>query len=500
MKLNLNSNLYLCISVFILYTIGVFIVGYNHEPWADEAQAWLIARDNSFYNIFFENTRYEGHPFVWFYLLKFFNSFNFIPSAEIYKYLFVIPWIFSVVGVYLFIFKSPFPTWLKCIFPFTFYIFYQYGVIARNHSIVFPVLAIIACMYEQRFKHPFLYCSLLFIFANINAFCFPVALILAVFYCIDLYIKKLNNKKNIISVVLLFLCLIFIAILMQKPENCIFPADMSFSLNKFKAGCYVVSSIFYNKFFIPNILLESIGIISMVILYLFIYKIYCNTFYKSLLFIGINFPTYLLFFCLYSQYWHYGYIYAYLIFSCWLIADKETNINFQLQKKQFLFPIAIGIIIVMLFFNIRNTYYAVKYDVSQPYCASKEVAEFIKKYNLTKYPINAYCFRTVSINPYFEKNIFHNYSDYSYVSFVEEIGEKYKILNDDYTPIIIYVTDDEYYSNYQNYIDEIKNRYYDFIFDGSICGLNFEKKSHVSTEMHVLIDKNIANDIHDLNL
>jgi hypothetical protein len=36
-----------------------------HEKWADEAQAWLIARDLSLWRIFSYELRYEGSPGLW---------------------------------------------------------------------------------------------------------------------------------------------------------------------------------------------------------------------------------------------------------------------------------------------------------------------------------------------------------------------------------------------------------------------------------------------------
>ena len=55
------------IAMFI--AIAVF-VGSHHEHWADEAQSWLIARDNNVIGIF-RAIRYEGTPALWQLLLKF---------------------------------------------------------------------------------------------------------------------------------------------------------------------------------------------------------------------------------------------------------------------------------------------------------------------------------------------------------------------------------------------------------------------------------------------
>ena len=113
-----KSNVLLYI-IFILFAFLTFFVGFNHEPWADEAQSWLIARDCSLYDILFTRCSYEGTPFLWFFVLKFFISIGLS-----YKYFFVISWLFSCFGVYLFLFKSKLPAVIKTLVPFGFYIFY----------------------------------------------------------------------------------------------------------------------------------------------------------------------------------------------------------------------------------------------------------------------------------------------------------------------------------------------------------------------------------------
>ena len=50
-------------------TIWLFVVGAHHEPWLDESQAWLIARDSSLGQLLVERVRYEGTPGIWHLLL-----------------------------------------------------------------------------------------------------------------------------------------------------------------------------------------------------------------------------------------------------------------------------------------------------------------------------------------------------------------------------------------------------------------------------------------------
>lgn len=55
--------------VFIAYVTVTVTVSCFHEPWFDEAQAWLIARDCSWKELLTVRTHYEGHPPLWWMLL-----------------------------------------------------------------------------------------------------------------------------------------------------------------------------------------------------------------------------------------------------------------------------------------------------------------------------------------------------------------------------------------------------------------------------------------------
>ena len=60
------KNNWLTHLVFLVYIALLSVIILHHEPWADEAQAWILARDCSPINLIFKNLRYEGHPPLWY--------------------------------------------------------------------------------------------------------------------------------------------------------------------------------------------------------------------------------------------------------------------------------------------------------------------------------------------------------------------------------------------------------------------------------------------------
>ena len=98
--------------VLPLYAILLAVVLWKHEPWADEAQAWLIARDCSGVELLFQRLRYEGHPGLWYLILM-------IPSKILpyYPTIQVISFSIAATGIFVFWRTSPFLPILKPLFP-----------------------------------------------------------------------------------------------------------------------------------------------------------------------------------------------------------------------------------------------------------------------------------------------------------------------------------------------------------------------------------------------
>lgn len=116
-----------------------------HEPWADEAQAWLMARDQGFWHLMLHAIRYEGSPGLWHALLW--------VLARLHVGYAGMRWIsgfFALAGVYVLLRWSPFPLILKVLLPFGFWFAYQDAVIARSYVLfallAFPAAAILRSM------------------------------------------------------------------------------------------------------------------------------------------------------------------------------------------------------------------------------------------------------------------------------------------------------------------------------------------------------------------
>ena len=130
-----NARTLALLLAFVLYIAIIAIVMCFHEPWFDEAQSWLIARDSSLADIISVRTHYEGHPPFWNLLLA-------IAAKNGVPYEFGIKGIqlvcASLLGVWL-IFKSPFKhasSLATFLIPFTYFVCFQYGVTSRPYALL----------------------------------------------------------------------------------------------------------------------------------------------------------------------------------------------------------------------------------------------------------------------------------------------------------------------------------------------------------------------------
>jgi hypothetical protein len=130
-----------------------------HEPFADEAQVWQLARSLPLHSLFTTYIRYEGSPGLWAFLLRIL-----IGAHVSYAGLHWICGAIATAATALLLFRSPFPRYLKLSLPFTVFLVYQYAVVARNYVLAPILLYAVALCWK---KSPLLLALLLGLLANV---------------------------------------------------------------------------------------------------------------------------------------------------------------------------------------------------------------------------------------------------------------------------------------------------------------------------------------------
>lgn len=145
-----KSEVCLNLCIFMVYTILMSVIAAFHEPWLDEAQAWVIARDESMKNIIFKIPHAEGHSPLWYLWCALFAKTGVpysigLPAACISV---------MAVSVLIFLFKAPFNKYVKIFLPFTYYFFYQNGVISREYCFSVLAFVLLSCVWNDKWNKP----------------------------------------------------------------------------------------------------------------------------------------------------------------------------------------------------------------------------------------------------------------------------------------------------------------------------------------------------------
>lgn len=150
---------------FAIYVCMTLSVLFNHEPWRDEAQAWLIARDIDLWTLISAQAGYEGSPVLW-HLLN-------MPLAKLdqpYLSQRLLNWTFAAITAAMVLWKSPFPLWLRIGFCFSNWLVFEYAIIARSYALGVALGFSIAMIFSHRNQRPIACGSLIALLANTNIY------------------------------------------------------------------------------------------------------------------------------------------------------------------------------------------------------------------------------------------------------------------------------------------------------------------------------------------
>lgn len=186
------------VAVLLLYAGITLVSVLRHEPVPDEANYWIMARDAKSISELYRLIPWAAHPILWNLVLFFLSHAGLsIVSAALLN------WAIMVVAVTLFLCKAPFSRFFRCSFIFSFYIFFEYVVFARNYGITILLLFLTAYQYPQRFVSPLRYGILIFLLFSSHYLVFPLASILTALYIFELVVERYIKKDRVFASVIM---------------------------------------------------------------------------------------------------------------------------------------------------------------------------------------------------------------------------------------------------------------------------------------------------------
>lgn len=377
----------------------------HHEMWRDELQAWLLARDSHTVTELFQNLKYEGHPALWHLLLMPLTRVFQSPISMQYFNLLI-----STASVYILGRCSPFSWPQKILIAFGYYIFYEYGTIARNYSLGVLLAFTVCALFPLRKERPFAVAIALVLLGNTSV----LGLILAIAFWVGLFYDQCWSGREEHDVRpdnsaawlagLATLVGFGATILQLKP-----PADSGFAvawtftystgrLNEailaFQDAYFPISKLQFN-YWNSRILPAGGGfaMIAMVLNICIFLVVARNLLSRPVAAIVYIFATLCLVAFFYTKYigaWrHHGFIYLALISGLWIAPFCKQTYKTRLSRYWPALPNSSFHIIfsAVLVIQVVGTTIAAFQEYKYPFSQARDAATFIRNQGLDQLPI-----------------------------------------------------------------------------------------------------------------
>jgi hypothetical protein len=385
-------------ALFLQATVIAFAI-VHHEPCADEAQAWQLARSLSLPTLFHTYIRYEASPGLWHFVLWILIRLH-VSYCGLH-------WIcggISVGATALILFKSPFPRYLKLALPFTFFLLFQYAVVARSYVLVPPLLYLVAIRWK---KSPAVVALLLGLLANASLHAAAISGGLTAVFLLERIrgksLGEIYKSRQLMGAVSIVVAFDVFALWTAWP-----PPDMSSHL---AATLQLQSS----PFLIKVLIALCMGVCRpwfLAIPFWIAIALWLSA-RRSLIYL---LPlTFFALFCgeVSVGWWHSGLVIPQLICVLWITWPE--------QPEPIGWKAASGLIALVAVACLQITWsaYAVKYDYANDYSAALTTSKFLRPMVMQHKAIaltslyDPYCdaYHAVEILPYFDRNIFVNLPD-----------------------------------------------------------------------------------------
>jgi hypothetical protein len=134
--------------VFGLYAATTLAVALHHEPWRDEADPWLLIRDGGVMTML-ARTGYVGMPALWYLAVA--------PLVKLglpYVSMTLLNLAFAWAAALLFLIAAPFPRYVRALFVFSYFVAYEYSVLARPYALAMLLLFCALAAWRNRATRP----------------------------------------------------------------------------------------------------------------------------------------------------------------------------------------------------------------------------------------------------------------------------------------------------------------------------------------------------------
>ncbi|HUO59019.1 MAG TPA: hypothetical protein VMU24_00020 [Candidatus Acidoferrales bacterium] len=379
-----------------------------HEKWADEAQAWLIARDLDLKTIWLHELRYEGSPGLWHTILWVaqhvfharYDALGYVGMAG------------ATAGVALLIFKAPFPRYIRWPLAFTYFMVYQYAVIARPYTML-PLLAFAAAILFKDLEHPERMTVVLVLLANLSLHGTILAGCLGLIYVLDAYRARERldarvRRKYWICIGVMAAVFVFI-VLILKPT----PDIEEFVLRRQFAQLPADARA---QMHIPTLIGKLSTVISGAFLdwwmpslaFVLLAAAWCFSRRRLLLFLLTVGSLIVFYAAVHGAAHHHGSVFVAAICAVWIAWPSSAELRSATARQRLGLQGITASLLCLCALNVWDAGVVIEREYLYPYSGAQDAATYLKSVNATEHPMFGFLFGVTAVDAYFDQNIFAN--------------------------------------------------------------------------------------------
>jgi hypothetical protein len=379
-----NSKFYL-IGTTALYIALIAVTAPRHESWADEAQSWLLARDASLPELWNHLLHYEGTPGLWQTFLH-----VLIRLGVPFERLSLVSGSLGIAAAGILVRYSPFPLALRLSLPFTYFLCYQYAIVARSYSLLPVLLFLTAMIFLEAPRRLALFTALLILIAGVSVHGFVISIAIAIAAAVKQRFNLRSRQVLVAAVCYLAALGWFAYSAMPVPDGTFVSRGNPSLLHFFDVSANTFAQAItgepWSSFALVALSLPFLWRGGSLLLFLL----------SSLFLCAVNAV-------IYSQVWHMGLLFLMWIFALWIAQEQSAN---RRPSEKILALVSVSIVTAILCFC---TFLALQFDWSQPYSGSLAAARFIRASGIEGRSIYGIGYSCVAIQPYFKRNLFKNF-------------------------------------------------------------------------------------------
>lgn len=187
----------IALAMFLVWLGVVSFLAWRHLVWRDEVKALSIALQGNTVFDMLQELRWEGHPAVWYLLLR--AGHVLFPHPGVLKLLSISV---AAVAVLILVLRAPFTLAFLALILATRFSVVEYSVVARNYGISMLLIFLFAALYERHRNRDCLLGALLFMLANCNVHSALLAGGLLSFWLLDILCDKAADRSRSIRMFL----------------------------------------------------------------------------------------------------------------------------------------------------------------------------------------------------------------------------------------------------------------------------------------------------------